>query len=167
MQLSAMCWSLCQRSRVRFPALPEFLSSSGSGTGSTQPREVNWGATWIKRSSCSRSRKQRFNGHGDPLHWPRDTPLSTKVGTNFADRRRPLCRYSFFADYSHGVYFMVAPTCFVITLPSSGRFPSAFWEMLNWVAVDRILWMGVLCLVMWCSRICCFFTHIFTGDFNF
>jgi hypothetical protein len=24
------------------------LSSSGSGTGSTQPREVNWGATWIK-----------------------------------------------------------------------------------------------------------------------
>ena len=30
-----------QRSRVRFPALPDFLSSSGSGTGSTQPREVN------------------------------------------------------------------------------------------------------------------------------
>jgi hypothetical protein len=26
-----------QRSRVRFPALPDFLSSSGSGTGSTQP----------------------------------------------------------------------------------------------------------------------------------
>jgi hypothetical protein len=23
--------------RVRFPALPDFLSSSGSGTGSTQP----------------------------------------------------------------------------------------------------------------------------------
>ena len=36
--------------RVRFPALPDFLSSSGSGTGSTQPREVNWGATWIKSS---------------------------------------------------------------------------------------------------------------------
>ena len=26
-----------------------FLSSSGSGSGSTQPREVNWGATWIKK----------------------------------------------------------------------------------------------------------------------
>jgi hypothetical protein len=45
---------------------------------------------------------------------------------------------------------MVAPTCFGITLPSSGSVPSAFWEMLNWAAVDRMLWMGVLCLVTWC-----------------
>ena len=43
-------WLQIQRSRVRFPALPDFLSSSGSVTGSTQPREVNWGATWIKSS---------------------------------------------------------------------------------------------------------------------
>ena len=42
-------WLQIQRSRVRFPALPDFLSSSGSGKGSTQPREVNWGATWIKK----------------------------------------------------------------------------------------------------------------------
>ena len=34
-------WLQIQRSRVRFPALPDFLSTSGSGTGSTQPREVN------------------------------------------------------------------------------------------------------------------------------
>ena len=34
-------WLQIQRSRVRFPALPDFLSSSGSGTGSTQAREVN------------------------------------------------------------------------------------------------------------------------------
>jgi hypothetical protein len=32
---------------------------------------------------------------------------------------------------------------FGITLPSSGSVPSAFWKMLNWGAVDRILWMGV------------------------
>jgi hypothetical protein len=94
-------WLQIKRYRVRFPALPHFLSSSGSGTGSTQPREpreVNWGATWIKRSSGSRTRKHRFNGRGDPLRWPRDTTLSAKVGTNFADRRRPLCRYSSLAD---------------------------------------------------------------------
>jgi hypothetical protein len=44
-----------------------------------------------------------------------------------------------------------SPTCFSITLPSSGSVPSAFWEMLNWGAVDRILWMGVLCLLTWCT----------------
>ena len=43
-------WLQIQRSRLRFPALPDFLTSSGSGTGSTQPREVNWGTTWIKSS---------------------------------------------------------------------------------------------------------------------
>jgi hypothetical protein len=34
-------WLQIQRSRVRFPALPDFLRSSGSGTGSIQPREYN------------------------------------------------------------------------------------------------------------------------------
>jgi hypothetical protein len=34
-------WLQIQRSQVRFPALPDFLRSSGSGTGSTQPREDN------------------------------------------------------------------------------------------------------------------------------
>jgi hypothetical protein len=48
---------------------------------------------------------------------------------------------------------MVYPTCFGITLPTSGSAPSAFWEMLNWGAVDRILWMDVLCLVTWCVAV--------------
>jgi hypothetical protein len=44
---------------------------------------------------------------------------------------------------------MVAPTCFGMTLSSSENLPSAL-EMLNRGVVDRILWMGVLCLVTWC-----------------
>jgi hypothetical protein len=38
-----------QRSRVWFPELPDFLRSSGSRTGSTQPHEDNWGATWMEK----------------------------------------------------------------------------------------------------------------------
>jgi hypothetical protein len=34
-------WLQIQRSWVQFPALPDFLRSSGSETGSTQPREYN------------------------------------------------------------------------------------------------------------------------------
>jgi hypothetical protein len=41
-------WLQIQRSRVRFPALPDILRSRESGTGSTQRRENNWGATWMK-----------------------------------------------------------------------------------------------------------------------
>jgi hypothetical protein len=39
----------------------------------------------------------------------------------------------------HSVYWlcMVTSTCFGISLPSSGSIPSAFWEMLNWGAVDK------------------------------
>jgi hypothetical protein len=35
-------WLQIQRSGVRFPTLPYFLRGSGSGTGSTQPREYSW-----------------------------------------------------------------------------------------------------------------------------
>jgi hypothetical protein len=42
-------WLQIQRSRAWFPALPDFLRSRGSGTGSSQPREDNWGATWMKK----------------------------------------------------------------------------------------------------------------------
>jgi hypothetical protein len=53
----------------------------------------------------------------------------------------------------HSVYqlCMVAPTCFGIALPSAGSVPSALWEMPNRGAVDRILWMGMLCPVTWCA----------------
>jgi hypothetical protein len=44
-------WPQSQRSRVRFPALSDFLRSSWSGTQSIQHRHDNWGATWMKSNS--------------------------------------------------------------------------------------------------------------------
>jgi hypothetical protein len=45
-------WLQIRSSLVRFPIPPDFLRSRGSGTGSAQPRDENWGATW-RRSSDS------------------------------------------------------------------------------------------------------------------
>jgi hypothetical protein len=53
--------------RVRFPALLDFLSSV-FGTGSTQPREYNWGATWKESGSGIESQEY---GRRDPSRWPR------------------------------------------------------------------------------------------------
>jgi hypothetical protein len=82
-------WLQILRSRARFPALPDFLSS-GSGTGSTQPRLENWGAAPVLKTD--------INDRRDPLRWLRDTLYRQKVGTNFADKQRSLGRYSSHAN---------------------------------------------------------------------
>jgi hypothetical protein len=52
-------WLQIQRSRGRFPALPDFLRSSGSETESAQPREGNWRATSMEKERL-RSRKPKL-----------------------------------------------------------------------------------------------------------
>jgi hypothetical protein len=50
--------------RVRFPALPDFLRSSGSGTGPTQPRTIE--ELLGRKSSSSGLKKTREYSRRDP-----------------------------------------------------------------------------------------------------
>jgi hypothetical protein len=116
-------WLQIQRSLVSFPALPDFLRSSGSGTGSTQPRE-QFEELLGRNSSGSRSIKSKLRSEGlvALTTWH---PLSAKVGTSFADRRRSLDRYSSLADSKPRSYYtfyaasfiFIAPFCVLLLAP--------------------------------------------------
>jgi hypothetical protein len=96
-------------------------------------------------------------------------PLKIKISVKICVKTKKYTNYSFNLLIMYG-----APTCFGITLPSSGSVPSAIWEMLIWGVVYRMLWMGVLCLVTWCAvrtmslytRICTYIYDISRLRFN-
>jgi hypothetical protein len=70
-------WLQIQRSRLRFLALPDFLRSRVSGTGSTQPHGDNWEATWMKNYRL-RSRRPRLTVVG--IHCADHATPSTRKG---------------------------------------------------------------------------------------
>jgi hypothetical protein len=82
-------WSSGQSSwlQIRRPGFDSrhyLKKSSGSVTGSTQPREYNWGATWYKSSvSCLENRE---HGSRDPSRWPRGTLYPQKLAITLPTR---------------------------------------------------------------------------------
>jgi hypothetical protein len=75
-------WLHIQRSGFDSLRYQIFFRSSGSGTGPTEPREYNWGATW-KKSSFSGLENREY-GCRDPARWPRGTLYPQKLALSLS-----------------------------------------------------------------------------------
>jgi hypothetical protein len=99
-----------------------------------------WGIHGCKASIRPRVQAHSFRVLSALLTTPH--PLSAKVGTNFADKRRSLSRYSSLADQSPGVFFI-----FALSILNSNASVCTFDEVLKYVLLALLVTMVVINVV--------------------
>jgi hypothetical protein len=117
--------------------VPSYRSiGQGSIPGATRFSEKWWvhSASWVQLRSYLKGKvagyglENREYGHRNLSRWVPETPISTKVGTNFTDKRQSLGRYSSLTDFfffwnalSLCIFFLMPETKFHSHTKSQAR----------------------------------------------